>query len=256
MTSGWLFDIYPLDNKMVFWIKQEENGKTIRLEDNSWSHSIYVASECNSYLKSIVDIMERNDGNDSISSLVRDYEFTSRYERITDVTKSNVLKLTLVDSTKALNLARRIETLESSKFGKYRLYNVDLLPAQSYFYEHDIFPLAFCEVHNNSSKLRWLNKDSIWSTNYKIPDFKTIHLTVSLRKEGKIPRYRDKIDSITIKQKQRNSETIDIKCHDYSECDIIKQLELQVFPLVFLLKALIFFHHILNLSHLKLVQLN
>jgi hypothetical protein len=32
MTSGWLFDAYPLDNKMVFCIKQE-NGNTIRLED-------------------------------------------------------------------------------------------------------------------------------------------------------------------------------------------------------------------------------
>jgi hypothetical protein len=45
---------------MIFWIKQE-NGNTIRLEDSSWSHSIYVASDCNSYLKSIVDGIERND---------------------------------------------------------------------------------------------------------------------------------------------------------------------------------------------------
>ena len=72
MTSGWLFDLYPLNNKMVFWIKQEGNGKTIRLEDNSWSHSIYIASDCNSYLQSIVDSSDGNDNN-SISSLIRDY---------------------------------------------------------------------------------------------------------------------------------------------------------------------------------------
>src|SRR5919202_1272975 len=233
MTSGLLFDLYPIDNKMVFWIKQEENGKTIRLEDNSWSHSIYVASDRNSYLKSIVDIMERNDGNDSIASLIKDYEFVFRYEKITDGTKSNVLKLKLTDSTNALTLARKIEAMDDVNhgFGKYRLYNVDLLPAQSYFYEHDIFPLAFCEVHNDSSKLRWLNKDSIWSANYKIPDFKTIHLTVSLRKEGKIPRYTDKIDSITIEQHTEgniNSQTICIESKDSSECDIIKQLEVEV----------------------------
>jgi len=41
MISGWLFDAYPLDNKMIFWAKQE-NGNTVRLEDNTWSHSIYV----------------------------------------------------------------------------------------------------------------------------------------------------------------------------------------------------------------------
>lgn len=44
MTTGWLFDTHPLDNKMICWIKQE-NGNTIRLEDKRWSHSIYVASD-------------------------------------------------------------------------------------------------------------------------------------------------------------------------------------------------------------------
>jgi hypothetical protein len=84
MTSGWLFDAYSLDNKMIFWIKQE-NGNTLRLEDSSWSHSIYLATDCNSYLKSIVDSMERNDTNDNIASLIRDCEFVSRYEKITDI---------------------------------------------------------------------------------------------------------------------------------------------------------------------------
>src|SRR5919202_544908 len=220
MISGWLFDIYPLDSKMIFWIKQE-NGNTIRLEDSSWGHSIYVVSDNNNYVEILQSIQEDE-------QLIKDYEFTFRYERIVDTKQAKILKLTLFDSTKALNLARRIETLESSKFGKYRLYNVDLLPAQSYFYEHDIFPLAFCEVDNNSSKLRWLNKDSIWSTNYKIPDFKTIHLTVSLRKEGKIPRCTDKIDSITIKQHTEGNNNIQIssiKCNDSSEYDIFRRLK-------------------------------
>jgi len=30
MTSGWLFDAYPLGNKMIFWIKQE-NGKHYKI---------------------------------------------------------------------------------------------------------------------------------------------------------------------------------------------------------------------------------
>ena len=160
MTSGWLIDAYPLDNKMIFWIKQE-NGNTVRLEDSMWGHSIYVASDDNSSLKLIVDDNSVwNDNN--ISCLIWDCEFTSRYEKITDETKSDILKLTLVNSTKAFTLARRIGTLESGRFGMYRIYNVDVPSAQSYFYEHDIFPLAFSEVCNNSSNLRWDNKDSIW----------------------------------------------------------------------------------------------
>jgi DNA polymerase, archaea type len=65
------------------------------------------------------------------------------------------------------------------------LEDVDLLPTQSYLYEHNIFPLALCEIDNHCSKLRWINKDSVWSADYKIPDFKAIHLTLNLRKEAK-----------------------------------------------------------------------
>jgi hypothetical protein len=38
LVEGWLFNSYPLEDKMVSWTKQE-NGNTIRLEGN-WSHSI------------------------------------------------------------------------------------------------------------------------------------------------------------------------------------------------------------------------
>jgi DNA polymerase, archaea type len=195
MTFGWLFDVYPLGNKMIIWIKQE-NGDNVRLEDNGWSHSIYVAS--NNY----TDLLKSIQKDESIRSLIKECQFTSSccYEGIIDVTKSSIMKLTLLDPTKALTLARKIETLESSKFGKYRIYNVNLLPTQSYFYEHNIFPLALCKVDNHFSNLRWLNKDSVWSADYKIPDFKTISLTLNLSKEAKIPRYTDKIDSIYIRQ--------------------------------------------------------
>ncbi|MFZ0514876.1 MAG: hypothetical protein WAM14_24955 [Candidatus Nitrosopolaris sp.] len=45
-VSGWLFDAYPLNDKMVFWIKQEkDSAATIRIEDDIWTHSIYAASD-------------------------------------------------------------------------------------------------------------------------------------------------------------------------------------------------------------------
>ena len=72
-----------------------------------------------------------------------------RYEGISAATKSDVLKLTLLDSTKALTLARKIETFDGNyNFGRFRIYDVDLLPTQSYFYGQNIFPLAFCEVYH------------------------------------------------------------------------------------------------------------
>ena len=235
--SGWLFDIYPLADKMIFWIKQKKNGNnsnTIRLEDN-WTHSIYVAANDKADLNSI--LLESKE-NENIQSLIKDHEFVSQYEKIIDTTKSNVLKLTLLDSTKALTLARRIERLGGGKFGKYRLYNVDIQPAQSYFYEHNIFPLALSEVrlddnggspaegdeNDDRSVKKWIIRDDhIWSTDYEIPNFKTVHVEVNLDKESKIPRYSDRIHSISIKQEHESFEI-----ESESEADVIEEFVAEI----------------------------
>lgn len=43
IIAGWLFDAYPLNNKMIIWVKTTD-GRTVRLED-AWTCSIYVASD-------------------------------------------------------------------------------------------------------------------------------------------------------------------------------------------------------------------
>jgi DNA polymerase, archaea type len=222
-VPGWLFDAYPLHDKMIFWIKQE-NHTTIRLEDDSWSHSIYAASDNSTILNTIL-----NSKHKDISDLIKYCEFKSHYESITDTIKSDILKITLVDSTKAVILARMIESRYGhNSFCGVRLYNVDMLPAQSYFYEHDIFPLAFCEVVSNSSSLEWHINDSVRSTNYKIPHFKTIHLKVNTKKEEggrSIPKYTDKVGSIVITV-LGDSEPIEIQSE--SEVDMINDLTKEV----------------------------
>lgn len=198
---------------MVFWVKQE-NGATIKLED-SWTHSIYAASDDKTTFNSILHAEDKK-----ISDLIKYYEFVSYYERITDIARSEILKLALTDSTKALILARMIE----DSFCKFRLYNVDLLPAQYYFYEHDIFPLAFCKVVSNGSSLRWRIKDSVWSTDYKIPAFETIHLKVNPKKEpGKISKYTDKIHSISL-----TKQDCKIEIKNESEAEMIDQLTREI----------------------------
>ncbi|PWU79791.1 MAG: hypothetical protein DLM72_15670 [Candidatus Nitrosopolaris wilkensis] len=232
MLSGWLFDCYALADRLVFWIKQH-NGTTVRLEDTTWSASIYVASDDKSDLYSIL-----NTNDEKIISLIKDHEFTSRYEKITDCRKHEILKLTLSDPTKAPILARGIEKLcaKGNIFDKLRFYNVDVPPEQSYFYEHDIFPLAFSKVGNNNynrhdgSKLSWVLKDNVWSTDYKVPDFRSIYLKVKLRKERKIQRYSDRISSIILsknnKQDEGFSQSIEIESE--SEVDIIEELKTEI----------------------------
>jgi len=213
MVSGYLFDAYHISDKMVFWIKQD-NGKTLRVVDN-WSHSIYVASDNKPLLKSIAN-------KEEISYFIKGYEIASKYERITDTAKSEVLELTLIDSTKAAQLAFQIDRM--AKFGELRLYNVDVLPTQSYFYYHDIFPLAKCKVKLDPlrSNLKWDVRDSIWSTDYVLPRFVKVRLTIYPKiNEGKIQKFSDRIDHIKI-QKYEDNDIIEIR--DNSESEILHQL--------------------------------
>ena len=137
---------------MIFWIKQEKDGKIVRLEDSSWSQSIYLASDDKHDLASVAK-------DERVSPFIKHYEFVKKYEKIIDKTKSEVLKLTFTELSQAQKLAKSI--MLGGGFGQFRLYNVDILPAQSYFYEHDIFPLAFCQVSVSSdvdgnSGLTWV----------------------------------------------------------------------------------------------------
>ena len=217
MISGWLFDAYALNGSMIFWIKKDNSSTTIRVEDKRWNHKIYVASE-KSLLKSVIE-------NNEILSMVKEYHFISKYELITDTKKSQVLELELKDPTYSLKLAKKIEKM--GRFGQSRLYNVDILPEQSYFYEHDVFPLMKCKVHVSNSTLNWIdNEDDVWSTEYELPLFNNIHLKVYPKiKEGMIPRFSDVIALVSIQKGDTSKDTIYIQG---SEIDILYQLVKEV----------------------------
>lgn len=211
MTSGWLFDAYAKDDKMIFWIKRPD-GNTVKLEDK-WSHPIYLASDDKSLLQKILD-------NDSICENISQHQFVQKHEKLGDSKESLVLQIRLKDSNKALSLASQIE--RKFRFGQIRLYNIDVLPAQTYFYEHNIFPLAYCHIDSNRQALHWHVKDNVWSTDYELPQFNNIHLRVFARTdEGKLPRYTDRIDHIEI-QKYLTGEIIQIE--EESEPDLLDAL--------------------------------
>ena len=208
-ATGWLFDIYPLEDRMVCWIKQQD-GRTVRLQD-SWTPSIYVAADDRAHLKVILQ-------NAAAMQFVKDYDFVKRQEKITDLDKTVVLKLTLSDSVKAPALARCIERL--GRFGEFRLYNVDVPPAQSYLYKHDIFSLAHCSLYPEDSHLIWKLKDDVWDTRYKLHDFKKMHLGVRVKKKSGLPKFTDRIDAVTIRD---GNDTHEIT--NSSEADLLADLE-------------------------------
>ena len=199
MNEGWVFDVYPVQERMILWIKGKNNA-IIRLEDLDRHYSLYVAANDRSELFSIFE-------EEQITEAVESSEFVLRYERTSDIVKSTVLRLSLKEATKAPIVARQIESF-GKKFGRFRLYNVDLLPAQYYFYEKDLFPLAFCYFDSKQLSSNIKLKDNICLTDYQVPYFKSIHLMFNLKKEGKIAKPADRISSILI---QLANETIEIE---------------------------------------------
>jgi DNA polymerase I len=207
-TAGNILDLYPLNDTMIIWIKEKHNNNIVRVKDEVWNHSIYVASDNKADLTSLLRHIH---SNDKTMRFVSCYKFTNKYEKITDSQKSEVLRLELSDPTKATTLARHIERF-GKVFGKYRLYNVDLSPAQAYLYEHNLFPLALCDVYydKNSTIKKIVSKDNIWSTDYAVPQFRTALIKVNTKKDrnsyhnnsdnsnNKYIRYSDAIKSISI----------------------------------------------------------
>lgn len=215
MFSGWLFDAYAKNDKMVFWIRQT-NGDTIRLEDD-WSHPIYVAADDELLFEEIL-------ASEDIAKHILGSEIVQKYENLTDSVESFVLQLRLKNSNSAARVASKIE--KKFRFGEIRLYNVDVLPAQTYFYEHGIFPTCYCHINEKKSGLDWDVRDDVWSTNYKLPPFDNVHLMVFPKvAQGTIPRYTDRIDRIEI-QKYYDNETIRIE--EDSESDILYKLMRQM----------------------------
>jgi len=192
---------------MVCWIKNENS---VRLED-SWTPSIFAAADDRADLKAIFN-------NASAMQFVKDHDFVSRREKITDLDETTVLELTLKNPAKATALARSIERL--GKFGRFRLYNVDVPPPQSYLYQHDLFSLARCSVRPKGLRLDWSLVDDVWDTKYELPNLTRIHLDVKIRKESGLPKFTDMIESIIITKEDGRHE---IKSS--SEADMLADLE-------------------------------
>lgn len=200
---------------MVLWIKTED-GKAVRLEDD-WSHSIYVAFNDMQELEPLLR-------NEAVKHYIKNHKLVERYERINDHGKRKVLKLSLADSRKAVALGNAIEDID---YDKFRLYNVDVLPTQAYFYEHDLYPLAKCSVEQSNDKFSWHIDNDLKEPNYDLPDFTIANLEVKTTIEGRLPRFTDKISNIsltvgneTIKiQRQNEQDALGELMHEMAKLD-------------------------------------
>ncbi len=170
---------------MVVWLKRQD-GQAVRLVDH-WSPSIFIASDRMSDLSAPLRIV----GSDLIWTRT-----VQKRERVTDVEKSEVVEARVKDAKRTQQIASRIERL--GPFGAHRLYNADVPPNQSYLYERDLFPLAYCEVMQTGDTLQWDLHDDVWAYDYAIPNLRRVKVDVDIAKEGRLARFTDRMDAVTL----------------------------------------------------------
>ncbi len=183
---GWILDLYPGNpGEMVVWLKAED-GRAVRLVDH-WSPSLFVATD------------DRSDLSMPLQVLRPEFAWTrvvKKRERVTDAADSEVVEAKLGDAKRMQQVAARLERM--GPFGTFRIYNADIPPNQSYLYEHDLFPLAYCEVSQAGNRLEWELRDDVWKYDYALPKIRKVQLDVSIVKQGKLARFTDKIEGITL----------------------------------------------------------
>jgi DNA polymerase, archaea type len=197
ISNGWLFDIYHLKDRIVLWIK-EKNDESVKRLEYPWSPSIYVASDTKSELISLIR-------NSRISSFVKAFEFKEKYEYPHEQGKKEILKITVNDSSQIVTLAKDIEKI-STRFGHYRLYNVDVSPEQSFLYEKDIYPLGLYNIEekyparNGQNLYHLLNdkSDSIDSFDYVLPNFRFLSFDILSEKKTIANDFNDEILKIRV----------------------------------------------------------
>ena len=199
---GWILDLYPGEpGEMVVWLKLE-NGQATRLVDH-WSPSIFIATDNAVDLGSPLKI---------VGSELAWTRVIQKFEKVTDSQRTDVVEARLKDAKKAQQVAGRIERL--GPFGTYRLYNADVPPNQSYLYEHDLFPLAYCEVTQTGGALQWDLIDDVWSYDYIVPNLRKVKVEVGITKEGRLARFTDRIETIRLE-----SDADEITIEGESEAD-------------------------------------
>ena len=186
-VRGWLFDVYPSgSDEITVWIIAE-NGKRVRLIDR-YNHRIYISGA----FSDLKTLAERLRDDPSVAGL----RFVRKYADFMDTSKKKVLEISLNDYEQASLLARRI--LRLGRYEKFHLCNVDVPIPQAYLYDKDIFPLAHVMAVDSGKRLFYDLLDSVEAVDYPILPLRSLHLNVSVKKEGILQKLSDPIESITL----------------------------------------------------------
>jgi len=194
--KGWLFDVYPSAfGEMAVWVISE-NGERLRFSDK-FQPNVYVSGK----QQDIERLASQFYANQNIAA----WNYVYKYAKPTDAQKTKVLEITLKDCRSIP--AFTSEILKLGDYLRYTIHNCDLHGDRAYLFAHDLFPLAFLEVENMKTSLKYHLLDTVDSVNYSIPPLKIMKLRLEIAKEGKIANFNDPIGSFQLSQ---TDKTVDI----------------------------------------------
>ncbi len=176
---------------MTVWIISE-TGQRIRLTDQ-FQPKIYVSGKKEDQEKLVGKIYSNPD--------IANWNFVYKFAQPTDSEKSRVLEITLKDCRKVSSLTNHI--LKIGDYMRFEVHNCDLRGDRTYFFTHDLFPLAFLEVENLKAGLKYALLDSVESIDYTLPPLRIMHLKIEVAKKCKIASLQDPIANISIEQEEK-----------------------------------------------------
>jgi len=180
---------------MVIWLKSQD-GRCHRLTDR-WQPRFHVSANSDELL------------NLACQPFIAKPKFTEKFVNPGDAKRTRVLSVRVKSESQAAVLAKKIQRY--GNYSKFRLYNVDVPFTQMYLYTKDLFPLALVQADSDPDNVHWLLNDSRETVDYELPPLRKIRLQVRTKKNRRIQRFDDEVDSITI---LHENETITIDSND------------------------------------------
>ncbi len=213
--------MYPSGpGEMTVWIITE-NGERVRLTD-AFQPRIYVSGR-------MADLSKLTNKLATCKSVIR-WRYVEKHADFMENKRSKVLEIATTDCRGIPFFAR--ELLRLGGYRRFRLHNVDVPDAQNYFYDRDIFPLAFLSVTNQGSRLAYWLLDSIESVDYVVPPLRSIRISVEVATEKRVPSFDDPIGAIVL---EVDGETVVIEEGDEGEmlCKIVEVVRMKDPDVVF-----------------------
>jgi DNA polymerase elongation subunit (family B) len=161
--TGWLFDVYPSRDGMTVWI----------IDADGTTHRCFDPFRPSFFLELNAADMKRAESLAVRCPVPLSSERTVRRELYSDDDR-DVLRVYVHDPMRFKQAVRYFERF----FPHFAFFDSDLLPAQLYLYERNLFPLSLGRytIDDSQRLVQWTLHDSMMATDYSLPPFSILFL--------------------------------------------------------------------------------